>query len=502
MPASEKKSRRQAVDALMRVIVSRKDFPVFGEHISEVMRITQDDEASLRHITNVILKDFSLTLRILRTANSLYYNRSGHRIATVTHAVALLGLNAIRDIAGGMLLFRHFQSKSTGLRELMLLSLLSACHARVTASRVGFPRIEEAYLCGMFRNLGEVLTAGYLPRKYAAVLAEMRKSPSKEQNSCLKVLECTYEDLGRAAASYWKMPENVGQCMKAEEPKPLLGPQGEPGRLAAVTAFSHELTEAVHRREPVAQQGRLDHLLRKHGPRLGLSRSAIQEIADCAIDETKATFNLLKIPLDDLRLRRQAADALRLLDEAEEGESGGGFGEGESGPALLRRLADEVEGALEAGTMDDLTRLVLMALEAIYRGVRARRVVFALVGSDHRTIRGRLGLGEDIDRYLNEFCFSLSIRSGPVAIAMLGRQPLLVHDDRYWDTEFCHVTGAQSFGVLPLVVEGLAVGCLFFERDRNDPGPLDDDVIEQLLRVRDAGAEAIRRWRKTEELSV
>jgi HD-like signal output (HDOD) protein len=432
----------------------------------------------------------------------MYYNRSGRKIATVTHAVALLGLDAIRDIAGGMLLFRHFQGKSAGLRQLMLLSLLSASHARVTATRVEFPRIEEAYLCGMFRNLGEVLTAGYLPRKHAAVLARMRKASGGEHAACLQVLHCSYEDLGRAAARHWRMPEQVWQCMQAEPSSPRRSTQQDFDTLVAVTAFSHELTEAVHRRDVPAQKGRLDYLLTKHGPRLSLSRSDIQKIADIAIDETKATFDLLKIRLDDLRLRKQAAEALRLLADSDGGEFDDEFEEGESRPALLRRLVDEVEGVLRSGDVGDLTRFLLMVLEAVYRGVGAKRVVFALRTPDHQNMVGRLGLGEDIDRYLSDFSFPLSIRSGPVAVAMLGRQPLFVHDDRYSDTAFCEVTRAKSFGILPLVVDGLSVGCLFLERKQDDAGPLDEKIVEQLARLQDISAEGIRRMRRLDEVSV
>ena len=34
--------------------------------------------------------------------------------------------------------------------------------------------MEEAYLCGMFRNLGEVLAAAYVPDQYAEILRELR----------------------------------------------------------------------------------------------------------------------------------------------------------------------------------------------------------------------------------------------------------------------------------------------------------------------------------------
>jgi HD-like signal output (HDOD) protein len=96
------------------------------------------------------------------------YNRSGRPILSVAHAASLMGMQAIRDVAAGTMLFEHFRKRSPGVRELMILSLLSANHAREAAQKLGFARPEEAYLCGMFRNLGEILVACYLPEDYDA----------------------------------------------------------------------------------------------------------------------------------------------------------------------------------------------------------------------------------------------------------------------------------------------------------------------------------------------
>jgi len=263
---SETATRQEVVRAHLDRMLVQPDFPAFSENIHEVTRRAGDEEASLRQITNAILKDLSLTLKVVRTANSPYYNRLGRTVLTVTHAVALLGLDTIQALAGGMMLFQHYRSVSPGLKELMLLSLLSASHARVTAARIGYPRREEAYLCGMFRNLGEVLVACYLPRKYTAVLAGMKEGRRAERESCQRVLKCTFEDLGVAAARHWHIPEQVAGCIRAEYPRLTRPLKRDIELLEALTSFSHGLTEAIHRREPRGVRARLNHLLETHGP--------------------------------------------------------------------------------------------------------------------------------------------------------------------------------------------------------------------------------------------
>ncbi len=238
----EELSRQERIQACLREVTRRPDFPAFSHHIQELMHALGDEEASLRRLTALVLRDFSLTLKVLRTANSVQYNRSGRHILSVTHAVALLGVDAIRYLAGSLALFEHFRKQSPGLRELMLLSLLTANQARSVAARIGYPRREEAYLCGMFRNLGEVLVASYFPSQYAAILGHIKEANLSDREACLRVLHFTYEELGHAMALHWNMPDKVARCMRGGEEK--LGRAGthDVDLLPALTSFSHSLT--------------------------------------------------------------------------------------------------------------------------------------------------------------------------------------------------------------------------------------------------------------------
>jgi HD-like signal output (HDOD) protein len=490
------RTRQQVVESLLHKIVKRPDFPTFSEHLGQVMKIAANDETSLRQITHIILKDFGLTLKLLKTANSAYYNRSGKPILTVTHAVSLLGLDAIRDVASGLLLFQHFRRKSAGLRELMLLSVLSASHARETAKQIEYPRIEEAYLCGMFRNLGEVLVAGYLPRKYAAVLARMKELGLTERVACLRVIECNYEDLGRAAARGWNMPDRVRLCMKAEQSRFAKTLKSELEVLEAVTMFSHGLTDAVYRQDPRLIKGRLNGLIVKHGPVLGVKRDAIEVIVRQGLEDSKSTFETLKVPLDELRLRNQTEAALESLDSPEDLEIRGAEEVVlEPGANLLEKLTEEVELLVCTGRACAINQIVLMVLESVYRGGGFRRVLFGLVSPDRASVRGRLGLGEEIDQFLQEFSFPLSMRAGPVANALLGGRDLYINDGRYNQSAFGRIANTASFGILPICIDGVALGCLYFDRGK-DPAPIGEEMRFQLSRLRHLAGEAIGLSRK------
>lgn len=489
-----RKNRPAIVQSLLGKILKSKDFPAFAEHIAEVREVVEDDESSMKHITKVILKDVSLTMNVLRTANSAQYNRAGRGPVTVTHATSLLGLDAIRDLASGTMLFQHFWGKSANQKQLLLLSLLTASHARTTASRIAYPQIEEAYLCGMFRNLGEILVSGYMPRKYAVILQRMKEFGAGEGTACDRVLGCSYEDLGQAAAWHWKMPDRVRHCIQSRPSHVKAATISELDTARAVTSFSHGLTEAVHRGDPTTARDRLSYLLQMFGRALRLDRSAMQEIASSAIEETKSMFDLLHIPLDELKLHKQTEAAMAALDSVpEEGEEQQASKVLEPGEELLEQLTEEVELVLCSSTSYDLNRVLLMVLEAICRGAPFDRVVFGLVSQDHCSVHGRLGLGRDIDRFLAAFQFPLSIRAGPVGVALLGKQDSFIQDGRYAHTQFGQVVDCTNFGLMPLVIDDASVGIFYF--DRQDDEPPNQAVRHQLARLRGLATEAFQVYR-------
>ncbi len=74
-------------------------------------QVSSSETEDLTTVSNAILKDYSLTNKILRLVNSAYYNRGGGKISTISRAVVMLGINPVRSLATGLMLFEHMQNK-------------------------------------------------------------------------------------------------------------------------------------------------------------------------------------------------------------------------------------------------------------------------------------------------------------------------------------------------------------------------------------------------------
>jgi HD-like signal output (HDOD) protein len=479
-------------------IAGMAEFPALSRSIEQVL-LKVDEEASLQHITNVILKDYSLTLRILRTANSPLYNCSGRQIHSISHAVTLLGVEAVREMATGVVLLEHFRKQSPGLKELILLSLLTANHAREVAERVGYPRREEAYLCGMFRNLGEVLVACYQPRGYAAVLLRVQEDRIPVAQACFEVLGFDYDRAGKAVAEQWRIPESVRECMSDRVVRLRRAPSTEAERLEAITHFAHKLTTAVYRREANAARASVNLLLDSLGPVLGLTHNDVKATVGRALEETGEVFQAMNVPMDHLRLKRQTEAALeQVVEEAPVETTLESVTEVETFATLLRDVTSQVDRG-----SPDLGAITMMVMEAIYRGGPFDHVLFALLDESGHRLAGILGFGESIDKLVQSFNFLVTAAAGPVAAAVLKRTDVFVsgpRDRRFDGTRFSQIVGEPQYGLFPLVAGGTVAGCLYF--DRHDPKTFDAAALAAIGALRDQLCRALTRSRMKSVLTT
>jgi len=481
-------NREQRLAACLREIRQQPDFPSFAHQISEVMQALEDEETSLRRLTGLILKDFSLTLKILRTANSAHYNRSGKPIVSVSHAVALLGADAIRNLAASLLLFDHYRKHSPGLKQLMLLALLTAAQAREIAARVGYPRREEAYICGMFHNLGEVLTACYKPREYASILVLMKERRCSEAEAALRILGFTYTDLAQAASREWNLPDRVIQTMDRAAWRTA---QGAAGVLARIAACSYAMTAAVHRSDPSTGRSRLRRVIEEFGPALGLDAEGLRGAIEAGIQDTRETFAILRVPLDELRLKRQTEAVLEDWGDSVRIESR--IFAPACGQAALEELTQEVEWVLSARRDWELSQVILMILEAIYRSEVFDRVLFCLLDPATETMQGRVGLGEGVEALRERFRLAVAPGAGLLSQALLNRRTLVLSAENPLSEEEARglrERGVSCLGLLPIVVDDVVVGCLYAERTGSGRDP-EARTFDSLNRLRHLAARAI-----------
>jgi HD-like signal output (HDOD) protein len=305
-------SGRKKLAACAEAIACSEGVPPFCSHANEVLIRTLDlEEGSSKKLVQVVMQDVGLASQVLRLANSAMYNHSGRPIMSVAHAIAVLGWLEVRGMASTVRYIEHFAHRSPSLRELVVASVLTAAQAREIAALLGYPQPEEAYICGLFRNLGEVLIACHQPDEYLQIILILAEENIPERAACIRVLDFYWDDVGRAVAALWQMPKAVRSAM--ESISSIAGSTLD-RCLASITNYSHNLTRALYRKGATVDTMHLETVLNPAGQAVLISLRDLHAVIEQAREETEVLFSSLQIPTETLRISKQAQLARETLD--------------------------------------------------------------------------------------------------------------------------------------------------------------------------------------------
>jgi HD-like signal output (HDOD) protein len=460
--ASAVSDEPDAVQLRLRRILDGADFPALSKQIVDTISALDDDAASLQRLANRVLNEYSLTLGVVKTANSVHYRRSGRPVQSATHAMMMLGARTVRQIASGLLLFENYARKSPALKELMLLSLLTANHARETASQLGLMEAEEAHLCGMFRNLGEVLVAAHFPEDYARIQALMADDGRTDVAAAKAVLGFPFADLGVEVCRHWGLPDVVVQGIRAR-------PAAAASRTASVTAFSHDLTQALYRGDgdDAAVASAVGKVLEKHQGHVKLTREQVGAVVTAALKETRELFVSPQVSTDRLRFQQLAKSARAALGESVTVIEDETTSARVPYTSLRAQLRQELEERVAPSSGAGVGEVVLLAIETVLRAGPFDRVIACFLSADRSQLTARTGLGPDVEALMAQFDFPVSVRGGPIVTLTQQRVPIYLPTDRTVTTveaRWMQGMGVRQFGVFPIIVLGKTVGSLYCDR--------------------------------------
>ena len=198
------------------------ELPAISGHVNEVLKITLNKRASVTCVSAVILKDYSLTNKILQVANSAYYLRGAH-ISTIERAVSTLGLDVVRELAVSISLIEEFLKsggEKEGLSKQMAISLLSANLSKLLVQKYKIPvSPEEAYICTLLHDLGRIIMTIYFPDVYRRIEAGTTRGSSEDAMCRLMFKQLTFSEIGQEIACFWNFSGTIIACMDPNPPE-------------------------------------------------------------------------------------------------------------------------------------------------------------------------------------------------------------------------------------------------------------------------------------------
>ncbi|RLB66369.1 MAG: hypothetical protein DRH03_12295 [Deltaproteobacteria bacterium] len=184
--------------------------------LSRLLTMLAEDRSSASELAEVTLEDPGLTARILRVANSSFYNFS-NKIETVSHAIALLGCQSIRILCASESFLAIFPRRKGSFTHLFKKyckhSLITALLAKILAEELGVGiDSEKVFIAGLLHDIGKpVLWYNFLDK--ASLYHDLRSRDLSEREAERLAYGVDHAEAGAWVAGEWGLDSEFSKTM-------------------------------------------------------------------------------------------------------------------------------------------------------------------------------------------------------------------------------------------------------------------------------------------------
>ncbi|MBN2144173.1 MAG: HDOD domain-containing protein [Candidatus Aureabacteria bacterium] len=192
-------------EAFRKKVERLHNLPTLPQLMKKFTKMAEDTSTSIASFGEEICKDQVLTSKLLRLVNSAFYGFPG-RISTVTHALILLGIDAIKGLIVTTSVFDNLTPEAYPLwRHSILVSL--AC--RKICEMLSIADIEEITVAGLLHDIGKVVIILEAPDEYHQVLKHASQTKTPLWKTEHELLGFDHAALGKWLCQQWKLPDKL-----------------------------------------------------------------------------------------------------------------------------------------------------------------------------------------------------------------------------------------------------------------------------------------------------
>ncbi len=513
----ESSADSSTVEFLLRRMKRKQDFPAISGHISDINQKTSgSDKASANELSNVILKDYALTTKLIRLVNSSFYGQFGGEITTVSRAVVILGYEQVRAAVLSIVLFEHLQNneQANDLKNAAYTALMSGIIAREQAkvtNRISEDEQETCFVASMFHLLGKLLTIYYFPEDYKVMKTLISNKGMNEDQAMRSTLGVSYEQLGKGIAKEWKLPAVISNSMQRLPEGVIPVAKTSTDCIHQLSSFSNELCQLDANTDV---NDAYEKLAARYKDALGINENKIKQLLESSIEEAEEFTRILNIDTSKVTVFKQLRNKPKdkegwqtdIVDKKPEDDTGADAQHNEpqsrqdkQQDILVSGISEITNALLSDYNINDI---LVMVLETIYRGMGFNRVLFAIYDPKSRKVKARFGFGKQIDDIIPEFRYAVTegddvfvstVKKGKEYIILDVNSEEYKHRVPQWIRKLTNPTAVVLY---PLIVNKRCLGLIYADND-DDNIKISMDELRFFKTLRNQASLAIQQKRNS-----
>ena len=199
---------------LEQIIMAAGDLPTIPIVATKVMQLMEDENATADDLARVVASDPAVAARVLKISNSSFYGCQ-RQIQTLPHAIMMLGFVTLKSVVVAASVKQVYHP--FGLTEKLLWehSFGAGLAARIIASDTRLVNAEEAFLGGLFHDLGKIIMNFLDKEKFQEVMQRCYNDGIDFEQAERTLFPYTHEEVGALVIKKWNFPDHLMKAVMA-----------------------------------------------------------------------------------------------------------------------------------------------------------------------------------------------------------------------------------------------------------------------------------------------
>lgn len=191
---------------LEKMIMTAGDLPTIPVVATKVMQLIESETATAEELAKIVASDPAVAARVLKISNSSFYGCQ-RQIQTLSHAIVVLGFATLKSLVVAASVKQVYQPY--GLTEKMLWehSFGAGLAARIIAAETRLVSVEEAFLGGLFHDIGKTIMNTIDREKYQGIMQRCFNDGITSEEAEREVYLYTHSEVGGLVIKKWNFPD-------------------------------------------------------------------------------------------------------------------------------------------------------------------------------------------------------------------------------------------------------------------------------------------------------
>lgn len=217
-----KPDRMQSIESQLQKITELISLP---EVYLKINRLMNDPTSNIGDFAKVINLDASLSAKLLKVVNSVYYGLSGE-VSSISRAVSMVGIQQLHVMvlsisAVSAVSSLNFPRDIADLKAFWRSSLLTGNLARTLAHSLRLKRLESFFIIGLLHEIGHLVLYAHFPEQARAAMQLAREKDIPIHEAEQQAIGCHYGTIGANLMTQWHLPPDFAYLTRYQ-PTPEL----------------------------------------------------------------------------------------------------------------------------------------------------------------------------------------------------------------------------------------------------------------------------------------